>query len=135
MKLIFIFLIGTQLYSQGFGTHAGQNLNSSTPIADNTTLSFLTVNQARPEASNSNFTISATPTKVPIVLGGSGIMTVSQSNPAFTGTISYSILNLTGITSAITMAGNTAKVTLSAPLSTPLGTRFGILARGQSGSN
>lgn len=73
------------------------------------------------------FTLTAAPSKLSIPSGTSGIMVISQTNPAFTGTLSYEVLNLTGATCAISMSGNTAFITISVPFTTSLGTRFAIL--------
>ena len=124
MRLASLCFICTHLYSQVLGAPAAHKLESSTIVEEAPHLLTL---PPRPEASNTGFTISASPAKVQVVLGGTGVMTVMQSNPAFTGTVTYTIVNLSGIGFVITMVGNTATINFSAPLDTPLGTRFGIL--------
>lgn len=92
-------------------------------------------NTIRPLAATlSNFNIAANPPKLVLVVGSSGTMTITQTNPAFTGTVSYNVLNLSGISFQISMIGNTALITFSVPIDTPLGTKFGIVQGGSNGT-
>ena len=78
-------------------------------------------------ATHSDFSLTATPAKLTIPAGTTGVMVVSQTNSSFTGVLTYQILNLSGVTSSITLSGNTAFIYFSVPLEAPLETKFGLL--------